>query len=398
MKKKLVVAFVVFTAIGVGLFYFLTRGNVGVKYDTALVTKGEVGKYVEDVGRISSKNIRKYYGSGLGKIEEMSLKLGDTVKKGQLLVRYEDSIDTEIQKVEKQIEALKATYNDVLSSKNVESISNARIEISRISSLLDIANTNKSRVEELYNSGAAPLIDVEQAKSSVSQLESSLKVAQNNYTQVSKGVSKNIKEKYEAEIDILLLTLDSLEKGREKYMVYADVDGIVTELSTFVGDSPSPANMILEIQDPTQKVILVDFMAEDAINIKKGQRAEVDDKKLGLSFTDLKVNFVYPKAFVTLSELGVRENRQTVEIGLSKSADSLSYGIELATKVMVEETRETLLVPVGAVIDKNSKEYVNILVDGKPEEREIVTGINLGDKIEVKEGLSEGDQVILNYQ
>lgn len=398
MKKKLIVAFVVFTAIGVGLFYLLTRGNVGVKYNTVEVTKGEVGKFVEDVGRISSKNIRRYYGNGVSKVEELALGLGDHVKKGQLIIRYEDKLDVEIQKVEKQIEALKATYNDVLSGSKVESISNARIEVSRIKSLLDVATNNKTRTEELYNSGSVPLVDLEQATNAVSQLESSLKVAQNNYSQLTKGVSKNIKAKYEAEIDILIITLNSLEDSRENYKVYADVDGIVTDINTFVGDIPSPANMILEIQDPTKKVILVDFMAEDAIGIKKGLHAKIDDSNLDISIDDLKVDLVYPKAFVTLSELGVRENRQTIEIGLPKSADSLPYGLELNTKVMIEDTREALLVPIGAVIDKNSKEYVNVLEDGKPVEREITTGIKLKDSIEVKEGLDEGDLVILNYQ
>ncbi len=60
---------------------FLATGNVGAKYETAPVVKGEMGIYVSDVGRISSSNIRRYYGNGFNEIEEMTLKLGDPVKK-----------------------------------------------------------------------------------------------------------------------------------------------------------------------------------------------------------------------------------------------------------------------------------------------------------------------------
>lgn len=398
MNKKLIIVLAVFTLVGVGLFYFLTMGNIGVKYNTVEVKRSEIGKYVQDTGRISSSNVRKYYGSGIGKIKEMPLKLGDRVKKGQLLVRYENRLDIEIKKIDKQIEALQAVYKDAQSGTDIAQLSSAKIEISRINSLLDLANTNLERTQSLYDGGAVPLTNLEQAKSSVNQLQSSLKVAQNTYSQLAKGISKNVRAKYEADIDVLLLSKEAIVKSKENYAVYADVDGVVTELGTFVGDNPYPGSMIIEIQDPTHKVVLVDFMVADAINIEPGMRAEVNDNALGVLIENLKVSRVYPKAFITHSELGVEENRQTVEIGLTESAKGLAFGIQVETKVMVEAPRTLLLVPVGTVIHKDSKRYVNVLEDGKLVEREIVTGIEVDGQIEVKEGLKEGEQVVLNYE
>jgi len=398
MNKKLIIAFVVFAAIGVGIFYLLTTENIGAEYNTAEVQMGEVGKYVQDVGRISSKNIRRYYGSGVNKVEEMTLKLGDHVEKGQLLIKYEDNLDLEIQKVEKQIEALEATYNEALSGTDMASVNSARIEVSRIRKNLDLEAKNKDRTEALYNSGAASLMEFEQAVNNVEQLQSSLGIAQNTYNQLTKEISENNKKKYEAEIDVLLLTLEMLEKNRDNYVIYTDIEGIVTEINTFEGDSPSPGFLIIEIQDPTEKVILVDFMVEDARNISPDMKAEIQDLNLDINIDNLKVNRVYPKAFVTLSELSVEENRQTVEIGLLKSSEALAFGLEVKMKVMVEAPRETLLIPAGTVIQKNSKQYVKVLEDGEIIEREISTGIKFDGNIEVKDGLKEGELVILNYQ
>ncbi len=430
MKLKLVIVFVVFISIGAGLFYLLTMGNIGVKYDTAPVMKGEAGVYVQDVGRISSRNIRRYYGNGFNEVEEMTLKLGDHVKKGQLLVQYEDEnelnlelnleiidlnkdiLAIEIQKVEKQIEALEAAYDDAESSTDMESVNSARIEIARIESQIDSATKDHERIQALYDEGIVTLIELEQSVETIDQLESSLGIAKNTYNQLAKGISDNLRQKYEAEIDAMLLSIDVLEKNidileknkeeiretREDNKIYADVEGIVTELNTFEGDKPSAGIMIIEIQDPTEKVVLVDFMVEDAIRISPGLEAEVTDLNLDVNIDNLKVDQVYPTAFVTLSELSVEENRQTVEIGLPKTAESLPYGLEVETKVMIEALRETLLVPVGAVIEKNSKQYVKILEDGDPVEREIVTGIKIDGNLEVLDGVVEGEQVILNYQ
>lgn len=398
MKKKLIIAFVVFAAIGAGIFYFLTTGNIGAKYNTVEVKEGEVKKYVEDVGRISSTNIRKYYGNGINKIEEIPLELGGKVEKGQLLVKYDNNIDLQIQKVEKQIEALEAAYGEVLLGTDMESVNNAKIEISRIRTNMELARTHKDRVEKLYNNDAATKIELEQAINSVQQLQSNLAIAQNSYNQLVKGVSENIKKKYEAEIEALLLTIETFEKSREDYMIYSDIEGIVTELNTFKGDIPSPGIMIVEIQDPTEKLLLVDFMVEDAIKISENMQAIIEDNKLGINFNDLEVHKVHPKAFITLSELGVEENRQTVEISLPNSSEKLPYGLEVDAKVMIEEARSALLIPVGTVYQQNSKKYVKVLEDRKPVEREIITGIEFNNSIEVIDGLTKGELVILNYQ
>ncbi len=398
MNKKLIIAFAVFSLIGVGLFYMLTTGPVGEQYNTVEVIKGEVGQYVQDVGRISSRNIRKYYGNGVRTVESMTLKLGDHVKKGQLLIKYEDKLDLEIRKVEKQIKALEATYNEALSGSDMASVNSARIEVSKIKNDLNMAKKNKERTEELYNSGAVSLMEFEQATNNMEQLQSSLGIAQNTYNRLTKELSENLKGKHEADIGVLLLTLDMLEKNQKDYVIYSDVEGIVTELTTFEGDTPTIGSLVLEIQDPTEKVVLVDFMTEDARRIEPNMEAEVQDMKLDIHIENLKVNRVYPKAFITLSELSVEENRQTVEIGLPKNAEDLVYGLEVDMKVMIEASRQAILIPTGAVIQKDLKEYVEVLVGGNLVEREITTGIKVNNRIEVIEGLTEGEQVILNYQ
>jgi multidrug efflux pump subunit AcrA (membrane-fusion protein) len=398
MKKKLIVGIIIFSIIGVGIFYFLTTGNVGEKYNTVEVKQAQVEKYVEATGIVSSKAVRKYYGNGSQKIKDLTLALGDQVEKGQLLLEYEDQIDLEIQKVEKQIDALEASYGEILSGTDIESINNARIEISKIKENLASAIKDRDTLETLYNNEAVSKNELDQEISNVNQLESNLAIAQNNYNQLVKGVSKFTKDKYEAEIDALLLTIKSLQEKKENSEIYADINGVVTALNTFKGDTPSPGQMILEIYGTSEKILLVDFMVEDALKINDGMKAVIEDHTLGIYMDGLVVNQLYPKAFETLSELGVRENRQTVEISVPESSEKLNYGLEIDTKVMIEETRDALLIPKGAIYQKDLKTYVKVIEDGKAVEKEIKTGIEVENNVEVKEGLTEGTLVVLNYQ
>lgn len=398
MKKKVLIPVLILSVVGIAIVYFLTTGNIGTKYNTVEVKRGALEKYVEEVGIIRSRNIRQYYSNGFGKVEDITIELGDKVNKGQILVKFEDNIDLEIQKVEKQIEALEATYSGILQGTDIQSINNAKIEISRIKSNLDLAMKDKERIEELYNNGAAPLVELERSINNIDQLSSALAMAQNNYSQLTKGVSSSSKKKYEAEIDILLLTLEGLQRNRDKSTIVADIDGVVTELNTFVGDSPYPGSMIIEIQDPKSKIVAVDFLVEDALKINEGMKASIEDSLLDIHIDNLVVDKKYPKAFTTVSVLGEKENRQTVEINLSKAEGEFSYGVEVNTRVVIEENKEAILVPRGSVYQLNSNSYVKVMDNGKPVEREIKTGLEANNQVEVKEGLAEGDLVILNYQ
>lgn len=423
MKKKLIIVFVIFISIGVGLFYLLTMGNIGVKYDTVEVVKGQAGIYVEDTGRISSKNIRRYYGNSLDKVDQMAIKLGDHVEKGQLLVKYEDSMATnlevidlnidilelEMEKVDKQIEALTATYSEAESGSDIESVNSARVEVAGIQRQIDTATKDYERIETLYGEGLITLVELEQSAETIQQLETSLAIARNTYNQLGKGLSDNMRVKYQADIDAMVVAMGILEKNieileknkeeaKEGNSIYADVEGLVTELNTFEGDKPSAATMIIELLDTTEKVVLVDFMVADAMRVSPDMEAQIQDVQLDIYLDDLKVDQVYPKAFVSLSELGVEENRQTVAIDISTSGDTLPFGLEVQTKVMLESPRDMLFVPTGAVLEKNAKQYVQVLVDGQPIEREIITGNVVNGNLEVLEGVQENELVILNYQ
>lgn len=397
MNKKLIIAFAVFTAIGAGLFFILTTGDIGADYNTARVERGAVHQTVEEVGRVSSDGSRTYYGPG-SRVEDVSVELGDPVQAGQLMIRFRDDLDLEIQTLETQIEALQSAYAAALAGADNESVESARIEIARIERDLTLARKNEERMRELYQKEAVSLTELEQASQHAGQLESSLAMARNAYDRLVSGVSQEERKRFEADIDVLQLTLQRTEERRKDYTVRADIDGVVTELNVRAGDQPAPGSVVLETQDPTDKLIQVDFLAQDARKIREGMPATIHDPDLGVHLDGLTVSRVSPKAFVMLSELGVQENRQTVEIRLPASVEGLAFGLQVRVQVLVSSEEAQLLIPAGAVHREGSKQVVKVLVDGEVTEREIVTGPAFDGSVVIRQGLEEGERVILNYQ
>jgi len=396
MKKKLIIGIIILVVVAAAGLYYFTQGTDGEDYETALAEIGSIEKHIEEIGEIASKNVRSYYGNGTNEIENLYVEIGDIVDEGDLLLEYDNTIDLEIEKINKQIEALEATYNEAVSGADFEQINTAKLEIENIKNSLEYAEENLQTVEELYKNDAATEKEYKDAQKSVEQLENQLAIGQNQYSLLVKGLSGNVRDRYEAEIEVLALSLKILEESREKFNIYADFNGIITELDTFKGDMPLAGKKILEVQEYNNLRAYGDFIVEDAVKINEGMEVEIYSEDIGINIKNLSIEKIHPKAVSKLSELGIEQKRVMVEITLPKEHENLIIGSKVNIKIKIDDKYDILIVQEEAVYEKNEKTYVEVLENGDPKEVEVVLGIENEDFIEIIDGLEEGQEVILD--
>ncbi len=396
MKKKLILGIIILIAVAAVGTYYYTRNTGEEDYDTAQVKKGSIEKHIEETGEIASKNIRSYFGNGTNEISSLNVEIGDKVNEDDLLLEYDNTIDLEIEKINKQIEAIEATYNEAVAGADFEQINTAKLEIENIKNNLEFAKENLKRMEVLYENNAATEKEYEESKNALEQLENQLAIAQNQYNLLIKGISGNVRNKYEAEIEGLAISLQILEKNRDKFNIYSDFDGIITELDTFEGDIPLAGKKILEIQELNNLRAYGDFIVEDAVKISEGMDVEIFNKDIDLRLENLKIEKIHPKAKSKLSELGIEQKRVTIEVNLPKEHEDLIIGSKITLKIKIAGKEDVLIVPEEAIYEKNEKKYVEVLENGEPDEVEVVVGIENDDYIEIIEGLEEGQEVILD--
>jgi len=396
MKKKLIIGIIILVVVAAAGLYYFTQGTDGEDYETALAEIGSIEKHIEEIGEIASKNVRSYYGNGTNEIENIYVEIGDIVNEGDLLLEYDNTIDLEIEKINKQIEALEATYNEAVSGADFEQINTAKLEIENIKNSLEYAEENLQTVEELYKNDATTEKEYKDAQKSVEQLENQLAIGQNQYSLLVKGLSGNVRNRYEAEIEVLALSLKILEESREKFNIYADFNGIITELDTFKGDMPLAGKKILEVQEYNNLRAYGDFIVEDAVKINEGMEVEIYSEDIGINIKNLSIEKIHPKAVSKLSELGIEQKRVMVEIALPEEHENLIIGSKVNIKIKIDDKDNILIVPEEAVYEKNEKTYVEVLENGEPKEVEVVLGIENEDFIEIIDGLEEGQEVILD--
>ena len=390
MKKKKY-----FIATGVIVIIFiiasLLLGGQTDQPEASKVRLGSIKKTVEETGTVFSKRVNTFYSDMSQRVETLNVSVGDRVKKGDIILVYENNYDLEIERANKQIEAITASYNESVKGADFQEISNLKLNISTIETNLNFARSNLEKIKTLYENNAISQVEYDEAKNNVAILENQLQEANNNYSKIIQGVSANVKKEYEAQIDEVMIQIKILEKNMEQASIKAEFDGVITELNVHQGSMTQAGVPTVEIQDDKNLGIYVEVLAEDAIEVTKGMAFNIIDEDEVIK--ELQVNRVYPKAQAKISDLGVEQKRVRIEADLDDADYKL--GSEVDVEIVLKEKNNVLLVDKDAVYEKDNIKYVTVLSGKNEIETEITTGIEDDKYVEVLSGLSENDTVLI---
>ncbi|MEO0035771.1 MAG: Heavy metal efflux rane fusion protein CzcB family [Pseudomonadota bacterium] len=170
----------------------------------------------------------------------------------------------------------------------------------------------------------------------------------------------------------------------------APAAGIVLEKRAVQGMRFLPGEMLYQIADLSTVWVIAEVFEQDLAQVRLGQGATVTFNALpGRTFTG-KVTFLYP----TVTEQ-TRTARVRIELpnpdGQLKPA---LYGtVDLASPVA---DRPVLAVPDSAVLDSGTRQAVLVEKgEGRFEPREVKAGIRANGLIEIRDGLAEGEKVVV---
>jgi membrane fusion protein (multidrug efflux system) len=191
------------------------------------------------------------------------------------------------------------------------------------------------------------------------------------------------------------LSLSQATASRLK--ITAPFDGMVGIRTVNVGDYLKDGGDIVNIEDIA--AVYVDYRLPERFQskVKKGQKAQVDmDALPGRKFTAV-IQAIDPLLDTNGRSVGVRaciDNRQ----------NQLRPGMFARVNTVFSEREKAIVVPEEAIVPQAGKQFVIKLLDGadKGTEKETKTtqrvevkvGIRRPGKVEILEGLMEGDEVV----
>nr|WP_312579966.1 HlyD family efflux transporter periplasmic adaptor subunit [Sedimentibacter sp.] len=392
-KKYIILAIAIIIGLSVISVVYL-KGQNKDEIKKSEVKLGSIAKTIEETGTVYSKRVNSFYSDMSQTVDTLNVSIGDKVKKGDVILTYENNFDLEIEKANKQMEAITASYNETAKGADFQEVSNEKLSINTIENNLEFAKNNFEKIKSLYENSVVSKVEFDEAENNVLILENQLQEAKNNYELLLKGVSDNVKNQYEAQIEEIMVQIKILEKSKEQSSIIAEFDGIITELNVHQGGMTQPGVVVVEIQDENNLGIYMELLSDEAMEASNGMKMLIKNQNSEEQIDELKVDRIYPKALSKVSELGVEQKRIRVEADITDNKNNLKIGTEVDAVIILEQKDNVLLVKKDAVYEISGKKYVTVLNGGNTAEREITTGLKDDNFFEVTSGLSEKEVVM----
>lgn len=328
----------VIIAVAMGTIY-----TGGIEAELAAADQGEVMRLIKETGSVESGNTIVVASNFSGEIRGVVVSEGDSVKAGDLLLTGDEgAAQLDLKSLRAELSGLEVTHR-----RAVEAV-----------------KKNKT----LYDQDALSREDYDAAVAMEKQLA--------------------------AQVSALRYSIESFAKTSGASGVTAPIDGTITEVYAKEGEYAVVGSGLFEISDLEDLYIEVNLIAEDADKVEAGDQVLVyTGDSGGLPATGSNVRRIHIKAREELSGLGIMQKRVKVEIQ-TDSGISLRLGSDVDIEIVIDQKKNVLRVPENAVFQQDGNHYVFVAESGKARLRQVETGLEGDDYIEIISGLSRGEEVV----
>ncbi|WP_159884972.1 efflux RND transporter periplasmic adaptor subunit [Paenibacillus puerhi] len=353
MSKKAIwtVGIVVLIVIVIGVSIVFTN-NAGKSTAVQVVTvqEGQIVREVFANGKLEAKVAKEHFAASSGIIEKVHVSKGASVKKGQELLTLATT-DTQAQlKQERQ----QLELNEAEKQKFIKDDEKSRKQ------------TFEDMKKEMSETGASTSRD---ALGDSSEADVRL---------------------FDLKMSHTRSRMEELQAKLEKSRLFADIDGVVTEVLVKEGQEVAQGTYAFKVTNVSQLQVKAN-MSENDVNLTKvGMAVEVTGEAFTTKYPGI-ITAISPVAVP--SELDAKETVVEVTVDLKEQAEELRPGFKTTVQVTVQNAPR-LLVPLTAVKREGQNAYVFRVADQKAVKTSIKVGEEDDEQIEVLEGLQANDSVI----
>jgi HlyD family secretion protein len=352
-----------------------------VSVEVASVARGPLVVTVDEEGRTRVRDRFIVAAPVTGRVLRIDLDPGDRVARGEVVARMQPESPALLD-ARTRAEAVAALQGAEAS------LGHARAEEQRTRAALSHAQHELTRTRQLTAAGAIATQELDAREAEVTLASEAANAAAFAVRTASAEV-----ERARARI-----TTAVPRSAAAAVVVRAPVDGVVLRRLR-ESESVIPAGEpLVEIGDPGQLEIVTDLLSTDAVRVKPGARATIEEWG-GDSALAAIVRRIEPSGFTKLSALGVEEQRVNVVLEFVDNGEDcapLADGYRVEARIVLWEALDVLKVPTNALFRDGARWAVYVASGGRAQRTIVELGRQTGQESEVVSGLSEGDVVIVH--
>jgi len=344
------------------------------------------GPFVRDIaaeGKVVAAVSPTMYAASAGAVV-LKVHAGDVVKKDQVLaVITSPELTSKLAQEKSAADAMQVEF--------LRAQVDARKKRSELQKAFDNASIDQTaserdlkRYQTAFDKGAMPVADVDKAKSVLDKADVTLKHAKSDLTMDNDSLTFDVQSKKLAH-DRQLLMVQDLERQVDDLNVKSPVDGQVGQL--FIAERATVAKdaQLLSVIDLSALEVEMKVPESFARDLSIGVPGEISGN--GKQWNG-KVSAISPE--VVNGEVAARLRFD------GETPLQLRQSQRLSVRILLDKRDNVLTVQRGSFVDESAGRYAYLVSDGMADRRDIRVGASSIDKVEILDGLKEGDKIVVS--
>ncbi|GAC1435066.1 MAG: efflux RND transporter periplasmic adaptor subunit [Terriglobales bacterium] len=322
-------------------------------------------------------------------VKAFHVKRGSRVHKGQVLATLENQdLAAAAQDSRGSYDQAQATYQITTAADLPQEMQKAQLDAEAAKKLMDAQEKIYASRQELFQQGAIPRKDLDQAGVDVTNSRNQYRIAQKHLEDLQ-AIGKQ---------QALKGAAGQLESAKGKYLgaeaqlsyshIRSPIDGVITDRPLYPGEMAAAGTPLLTVMDVSQVIAKAHIPQPDAALLKIGDKATIEVPGMEKP-VEGKVTVISP---------ALDPNSTTVEVWVQakNKGTSLKPGTSVNVSMLAKSFPDALAIPADAVLtaEDGSVSVMQVGSDNRAHKKNIKTGVRDGDDIQVVEGLKEGDKVV----
>ena len=377
---------VVVWLLGLGLVAAIIAGfrPRSIEVETAVVSIGPMSVSVLEEGKTRIRHRHVISPPVAGMLERIPLRAGDKIEAGKTILATIHPAPANFLDPRAKAEA-EARVQAVQASQQLRSAQRDRAQ-----SALELANTERSRNQQLLKNGAISRREMDLASNQVDLLTRELRAS---------GFAVQVSDYELVQAQAAARQASDPSAGADgPFVLKAPVTGFVLTIMEESARAVGPGLPLMEVGDPTDLEAEIEVLSSDAVSVRTG--AEVSIEKWGgpapLRGT---VSVVEPGGYTKFSALGVEEQRVKIRVDFLEQPPAgkwLGDRFRVEARILTWKEEAVTQVPSGALFRRGDDWMTFLFDNGKARAVKVTMGHNNGLTAEITAGLISGQTVLLH--
>ena len=373
----------------------IKKADDGVPVTVADVEEKLLGESVFASGTVALRDEQTIYAAASKEVMEVKVKQGDQVKKGQILGYLDPSEENNrLREAEAGLAVEQANLKKTVGTMSQDAAA-GRSNLQQATLALENKKAHLQRVQKLYEAGVESAEELEKAREEAALAETDYSKAQAELQKLQGSAASAERESLQAGVERAQAQLATARNEVEKQTLRAARDGIVIGVYIETGDYVNAGDKLMVIGDPEGLELESTLSEADANKVEVMQKAEVTCASIPQEIFSGSVAEVALTAEEE-TDGDVTKVEVPVKIAIENTKGHLRPGYTVDLRIITVPERKTLVLPYEAVVDTGKNSRVFVVEGDKAVPKNIKTGLESDLYVEVVQGLSKGEKVILN--